>query len=275
MAALFLGIWLVLGSLVFVCAGEKRVFDDAGLLSAEEALAVQQQIELALPQIPVDLLVHTTDGIYGQTVRAYADGYYEAGGFGKGKAHSGLVLVIAMQTRDVYISTEGEAIVLFTDARIQEILDEISPYLSDGEYYSAVQRFVQMVKEFCDRGVQSGQYIYDEETGKITVYRSVTLAEALIAAALALLCGAVTFFAICKSYSKQPTTQSNYAFRQNSTLTLTEQSDVLVNQIVTRRKIPKPPPSSGTGGHSGHSAGRSTVHRSSGGRTHGGGGRKF
>ena len=131
--------------------------------------------------------------------------------------------------------------------------------LSDAEYYYEV-------------GVPSDAYTYDEETGEIHYYHVLTLGEILFAVVLAAAVFAAVFFGITGKYRLKFGGGYQYDYHAFGKVNLTGQEDRFVNQMVTHRRIKTN--SGSSGGGSSHS-GRSTVHTSSSGRSHGGGSRKF
>ena len=121
-------------------------------------------------------------------------------------------------------------------------------------------------------GVPSDAYTYDEETGEIHYYHVLTLGEILFAVVLAAAVFAAVFFGITGKYRLKFGGGYQYDYHAFGKVNLTGQEDRFVNQMVTHRRIQTD--SGSSGGGSSHS-GRSTVHTSSSGRSHGGGSRKF
>ena len=52
------------------------------------------------------------------------DDFYDEHDFGIGSRRSGALLLIDMDNREAYISTKGYAITLYSDARIEAMLDD-------------------------------------------------------------------------------------------------------------------------------------------------------
>ena len=78
----------------------------------------------------------------------YADDFYDYNGYGYGDSNDGLILIVVMDTSDWWISTCGKAIKTFTDAGIEYIGEQIVPYLSNGDYYGAFDKFADLCDEF-------------------------------------------------------------------------------------------------------------------------------
>ncbi len=261
---------VTLGS-VSVCAAEesadgRNVYDDAGLLTQSEQKAVEEQI-LALKEASGwNIFAVTTSDTGGKSTMAFADDFFDEH---SPEQEDGVAVVIDMDNRQIYISTCGIAIRYLTDERIERILDDAYEEITDGEYKACLSVMLDGVERYYEDGIPNGQYNYDTETGKVSRYRSITFVEFLIALALGILCSVIVWLSVVGKYRlKSPT--FHYDFRGNGHLDLRVREDRFINQTLTHRRIPR---ETSGGGHS--SAGRSSTHTSSSGRSHGGGGRSF
>lgn len=261
-------------TLLCLCAsvfaqGENRVFDQAGLFTAQQKQELDGLIEQVKETTGMDIAVVTTGNAKGKSARAYADDYYDQNGFGAGPRKSGALFLIDMDNREIYISTCGDMIDYLTDKRIDKILDSAYGKVTQEDYAGAAAAALQGIEKYVKAGVPGGAYRYDTETGKVTPYRSLKPTEVLIAILIALAAGIIPCAVIYSRYSGHAKEYS-YPYQQKSKLTLTAQEDTFLHQTLTQRHIDT---SSHTGG--GSSGGGSSTHTSSGGSTHGGGGRSF
>lgn len=272
-----------------LAAGEQRVFDQAGLLSQEQAALLEERIAGLRQGLDVDIVLLTADtGVY--DTQDYADVFYEEGDFGARGNATGVLYFIDMENRTAWISTTGDMIDLIDDPREEAILDAQMGFLAEGDYYGAFGAALDWTETYGKGGVGPGHYAYDESTGEGLqpgeYGSSLTYAPpekerpplglAGVAGCLALGAGA-GFLArgIVKARYNKAFEPAKYAFREKSSLNLTVNSSVCTGKFVTTRVIPKAPPPSGGGAGGGFSGGGSGVHTSSGGGTHGGGGRHF
>lgn len=256
---------------------QPRVFDQAGLFTTDERASLEARIASMRERIGMDIVIVTTDDADGKSSRDYADDYYDYHGFGVGGQASGALFLIDMDNREIYISTAGAMIRFLTDQRIDAMLDHGYESVAAAEYGAAADVFLEDLENNYNRGIPDGQYNYDAETGEISVYRSIQIHEALLALAVAGICAGGACYRVKREYAmkKERAQGSNYlyAYRTQSHFALTEQNDRFLTQSVTHRVIPR---SENQGHGSGHGGfGQSTTHHSSGGRSHGGGGRKF
>ena len=147
-----------------VCAySSDNVIDNLGYLTESEVLYLQGSIERIKDNYRLDTVIVITDDTQGKSSRDYADDYFDYNGYGVGSDYSGLLLLINMDKREAYISTNGKAIDIFTDKRIDNILDDVAQHLSKRDYYQACCEFINNVKSYANSGVPSNQYRVDTE----------------------------------------------------------------------------------------------------------------
>lgn len=281
-AWLMVTIFCLGGMMPAFAAEEQRVYDDAGLFTAAQIEAFEETIAQYRKELGVDIVVLTTDDAQGKDGQSYADDYYEAGGFGKGSKKSGILFLIDMDNRELVLSTDGECIRIFTDARIESILDDTYEGAVEGDYAASVEAFLEDARYYVKKGIVAGQYNYDTETGAISVYKSIRWYEALLAFAVSFIVAGGACLNVKRQYKMEPTSSQknnlNMAYRADSKFAFYDRNDVMVNSYVTTQVIPKKTTSSGgrsSGGGSRSSSTRSSTHRSSSGRSHGGGSRRF
>ena len=58
-----------------------------------------------------------------------------------------------MDAREIWISTTGKAINIFSDTRIDTMINDITPYLSDGDYEGASSKFLESIDYYGTKGV--------------------------------------------------------------------------------------------------------------------------
>lgn len=246
---------------------EGNVYDDAGLLSDEEVAELNAAITELQEESGWNVYAVTTDNAQGKDAVQYADDFFDEHSAGQ---EDGVVALLDMDNREMYISTGGIAIRYLRDERIDEILDAAFAYAGEEAYGDCLFAMISGVQDTYREGIREGQYNYNEETGEVSRYRSITAGEAGLAVVLALLAGGAAVAVIIGKYRLKFGTYQ-YAFRDYGEVKLRTSEDRFVNQIVTHRKIEQPQTTSGGG----HGSGQSTTHVSSGGNTHGGGGRSF
>ena len=284
--------FLVMGSMAVwadqtgAVSGQPRVFDQAGLFSETEIIQLEEKIAQCRKSTKMDVVIVSAYADGERSAEEYADDYYDYGGFGVGKKASGVLLLYYMDGPgqpggECYISTTGTMINMLTDERIESILDDVYGDLGNRDFAGATEHFLEDVKAYVKEGVESGQYTYDRDTGEIVRYHSIRLYEVAIAMVIAGILAGSVCLDIKKRYamkqSSREVSNSLQAYRADCAFHFSVAGDKMVNKYVRSVPIPRNT-SSGSGGrgHSGSSsAGRSTIHTSSSGSSHGGGGRRF
>ena len=292
MICLLICAFLVMGSMAVwadqtgALSGQPRVFDQAGLFSETEIIQLEEKIAQCRKSTKMDVVIVSAYVDGERSAEEYADDYYDYGGFGVGKKASGVLLLYYMDGPgqpggECYISTAGTMINMLTDERIESILDDVYGDLGNRDFAGATEHFLEDVKAYVKEGVESGQYTYDRDTGEIVRYHSIRLYEVAIAMVIAGILAGSVCLDIKKRYamkqSSREVSNSLQAYRADCAFCFSVAGDKMVNKYVRSVPIPRNT-SSGSGGrgHSGSSsAGRSTIHTSSSGSSHGGGGRRF
>ncbi len=240
-----------------------NVVDDAGLMSETEVQALETEVDALMEDTGWIVYALTTGDAGGKSSMEYADDYYDA----HTEQEDGIVLLVDMDNREVYISTSGIAIRYLTDARIDSITEDAAAQAGNSDYAACFRVMVDGVRDAYDAGIPSGQYNYDTETGAVSRYHSIRFYDVLLALLFGGLAGVICWAAIVGKYRLKFGTYQ-YDAHRDGTLELSVKKDHLVNKFVTHHHIQQSSGSSGGGS-------RSSTHTSSSGRTHGGGGHKF
>ena len=237
------------------------VADHAGVLSDEEAEALETKLEEISERQLCEVTVVTVNSLEGKTASAYADDYYSQSGYGYGEEGDGILLLVSMEDRAYAITTFAFGQTAFTDAGLEYIVEKFRPDLSDGNYAKAFTIFA----DWCDRFLEQAYTgeVYDvghmPKQSVSLIWIPVSIAIGFL---MAYLLGRILRSSL-KSVSKQ---ESAAEYEIPGSMQLYRNSDMLVNTIVTSRKIPK---------KSENSSGGSSSHTSSSGKNHGGISGKF
>lgn len=271
---------LILLMLPLIALADVQVIDDANLFSVNEVSQMIDTIARIERNHQVDIVVLTTNDVptdYSEEmwrVRNYADDYYDNGGYGMGADNSGMLILLDMNNRVMWLSTGGVMIEYINDAREEDILDRAYTYLPYGSYGNAINAALNRVEYYMNKGREEGTFLYDEMTGERLsgIHNALTSGEigvaGLVGGGLAL----VIYLSVSSSYNLRGSTYS-YDRNANTSVTLTKDDEVFVRQF--SRRSPRNTGSHGSSGGGGRRSGGSGVHRSSGGVRHGGGGRRF
>ena len=257
------------------------VYDNDNLLTADEQEALRELCQTKGEEAGIDIILLTerlssssAEKIY---MEEFYDAYYDAGLL---KTDTAMIL-INMELRNVYIQGYGKCEFYINNDRIEYILDDIVPYLSDADYYNALELFIDEVVYYMgqDKGVsfeyEEGQDYGEAYGGESDYYEvSLTPAQAIrsvpfgLIALISLAIGGISL-AVMASGSGGKVTINNRSYLDNAHSGLTASRDDYIRTTVTKRR--KPQETSSSGGP--RSSGGGGI--SSGGHSHSGGSRGF
>ncbi|MBN2771371.1 MAG: TPM domain-containing protein [Spirochaetes bacterium] len=120
-------------------AAKQRVFDNGSLLSEEELVTVQQTLDRVSADYDTDLFILTSTSLNGVTPKKHAEDFFWGNNHGT-RDESGVVLVVDMGERDVWMATFGRAIQTF-EPDVQTIISGITPDLTSARYSDAFLKF--------------------------------------------------------------------------------------------------------------------------------------
>lgn len=268
----------------------EKVADNAQILTESEEQELRQMALEYADETKLDLAIITfTSREAENNMMVYTDTYYDEMGYGYDEAGSGVLLFINMYSREVYINTSGIGIWYLDDGDIQDILDDITPDLTKGNYYDACKCFLQDVRSLALQYVeneeealgvwQRGQYkdyadfyrdyvVYHKDID-YTVHEEKSLIKTLLGNPIS--CGLISggiaaLIVLIMAYGEKSRMTANGATYQEA-FDMTNQKDRFVRRSTVRHQIRSSSGRSGGGGGSFHSSG--------GGRSHGGGGGHF
>jgi len=263
---LFLLTLIAFASVTF--ADNERVFDQAGLFSDTEKVDLQEQAIQLTEQFQMDIRIVTTDDSGGKSARDYASNFYDSHGFGYEGTADGILYLIDMDNREVYIFTRDRIVDYFPDVTVEEILDHVYPYLTEEAYGESAKAFLSDLETTMNEGIpegpsSSGGYAQSDNS---TSYSSSTsqgelVKELLIYFAIAIGVGVISV-GIMAMYNRGRSTTTAHTYLESNSFTVTNKMDRHYNTRVTQQKIQR---NSNSGGGSSFSGG---------GRS-GGGGRGF
>ncbi len=238
----------------------KKVYDFAELFQEEENIKLEEYAQKISKQENYGIVIVTIPDLDSRTPREYADDFYDYNDFSK----DGILLLISLGSRDVYISTSGYGQILFDNSRVDSMIEEITPDLSNQDYYDAVHLFLRETENYFDRGPSKSMSrceiinSYGDYTckKKVPVFWIIPIST-LISLLVTWLC--------TKKYKKIMLADDADTYLMKEELELGKKVDTFLHTSTARIRISSNS-SSGGGGSS---------HHGSSGASHGGGGGKF
>ncbi len=236
-----------------------RVIDKTSSLTSSEVDDLNERSEEFRLDFSMDCVVLLVDTLEGKSARAFADDAYDEGGYGMGADNSGILLLISLGDREVYISTCGSAIASIDDYEIERILDDMMSALGDEDWHRAFADGISSAGRMIQR--PNGQYTNGGETDSDTFGTGERLLVTFLVPALI---AAVVVGVMCcmMNNARGKFAAADYAVK--GSFNLTGVLDIFLSRHVS--KTPRASENSGGGGSS---------HLSSSGVSHGGGGRSF
>ncbi|MBQ1447742.1 MAG: TPM domain-containing protein [Erysipelotrichaceae bacterium] len=251
-----------------------RLLDDADILSNAEEAEIRMLLDEVSETYQMDICVYTVNSLpEGVSHVEYADDYYDYRGLGYGEGDDGLLLLVTMDPRYIYITTYGKAIDVMTDVNIDSTIDAIvDEGFADGDYADGIKAYVRKVERYINLYNNPG-----DPTDPIIPEKPKSLGERIANSSIfgilgGLISGLLSALGLrgkMKSVHRQVNANRYYSA---DSLDVTGGRDVFLYRSVSRTPRPKSSSSSSSGSSGG---GHSSTHTSSSGRSHGGGGRSF
>ena len=198
----------------------------------------------------------------GTSMEEYADDLYDYCQFGYGENRDGVLLVVSIGDRKWHISTCGYGITAFTDAGIQYLGEQMTPFMADGDYAGAFRTFVQWSDTYIDAARAGHPYDVNNLPRE-----PLSLMYLFLALGIGLVLAWVVV-SVMKSQLRSVAFQENAAsYVREGSMNLTNSRELFLYRDVQRTEHVEEKDSDSSGG--------SSTHTSSSGTTHGGGGGSF
>lgn len=233
---------------------EEKIYDFADLYTDSEEKDLYNEVNSYIQSYNMDLVIVTINRNNKSSPQEYADDFYDYNDFGISSNRDGVLFLIDMQNREIYMSTTGTAIEMYNDYRINEALDSVYTYMSDEDYYEGTSNYIDIIKDYAASGYPNNSTISNKgDRPSIVTTMIVSLIITII----------IMGILISKNKMvRKATTAEEYLNKES--VNIKNISDILVSSNTTKQKIE----------HNTSSGGSSTHHSSSGG-SHGGGGHRF
>ena len=237
-----------------------KVYDYAQVLTSEEEKNLKKDIDLYIANHNMDMAIVTVKYHEKNNTMNYADDFYDYNGFGIGSNYDGVIFVLDFtfwQNGELWMSTTGKAIDIYTDYRIDSILDSVVANKNRG-YYQMFNTFIEKANYFAKEGVP----VYDiTSEERKSAWNGIVIFSLVISSVIILIL-------ILKNKMVKKSTVAHIYLLKDS-IVVNKRSDNFVTTHTTSVRI------NDSSSSSGGSRSYSSTHRSSSGRSHGGGGRRL
>ena len=242
-----------------------RMYDGAGVLTEDEDNELEDALEELSLRQSFDVTIATIESlesVNADSMEQYADDLYDYCQFGYGTDRDGVLLLVSVGDRKWHLSTCGYGITAFTDAGIQYLGQQLTPFMAEGDYAGAFRTFVQWADDYVTAAREGHPY-------DVNTLPREPLSPMYLVLALGIgLVLAWVIVGVMKGQLRSVAFQENAAsYVREDSMKLTNQRDLFLYRDVQRTKHVEENDSDSSGG--------SSTHTSSSGTTHGGGGGSF
>lgn len=250
--------------LVPVCAkaatfqNVQYVVDQADILTDQENIYLDNRAKEISSAYGVDTLVAIVEDMDGESAGNYAASLN--GSRSWLDTDDAVLFLLALEEREWYIATFGTAISMFSDSELDSLGYEAAAFFSSGDFYGGFSEFLSEAEEIFIEGQSDGSsegYVYAPERSAVWRVLPVSALVGLVVAGICLL-----VMRAAMNTKRRQRSAADYLIAGSFGLRLR-------HDIFLYSRVSKTPRQQNTG------SGGSTVHRSSGGRSHGGRGGKF
>lgn len=247
---------------------ENKIVDNANLLTQKQIESYTKQANSLIEKHSCDIVVVTSNNIGSKSAQEYADDFFDYNGYGIGKNKDGIILLIAMDKRKVYLSTSGKAINAFSDKKISEIINLLVAKLKKNDFSGTVQEYLNCVDEtliekdnFSGTDQEYSNYVdktLNKSKNKMPIYFGIGIGSI----------GVSFVILMFIRYGMHTARKNNYAkkYIKEDSLVLSKEKDIFLYSRVSQSR---------RSDDSGSSSSGSSTHTSSSGSSHGGGGGSF
>ncbi len=250
-----------------VAAELPLIIDNAGLLTDPEQENLQTLASDLRQTYGMDVVILTESSIGGVPAYQYADDYYDQKGYGD----NGILFLLAMEEREWYVSTCGDARYAIMDDSLEDLETALLPFLSEGAYYDGFSQFLLEVSAYLNayaQGVPIDGYdisVAGDHHEDVIYHAGEAEPSFLLSLVLGLIAAAISLAVMRFSMNTKRAQHAAGDYMVQGSYHLHNHQDIFLYSSLSKTRRQQ----------NTNSVGGSSVHRSSGGRSHGGRGGKF
>lgn len=220
------------------------VVDNADLLTPEEEEKLRDNASQIYGEYGMWVAIVTVNSLGGKSAESYADDFYDNNYYQSYK--DGVLILIAMDTREWAISTCGTGIDLLTDWELDQLFYCMADELADNLFYDAFVSFFDRLPQYLAVAQKS-------EPGAADLLRILPIALLIGAAA-----GGITILVMRGQMNTAKAQHNAGNYLVSGSYRIRRQQDIFLYSRMSRTRIQH------------HHSGGGSSHRSSGGVRHGG-----
>ena len=267
----------------FFCFGSyaygdtQHMVDYSGYLYDSEVSEINDYLSAVSEEMEFDIVgVMINEGYDENSLRSFADDFYDYGGYGYGTEKDGAVFVVDMESRLMTLVTTGFGITAITDYGEELVYDYVTDELQSENFVGAYEGYADAVRELVYKAREGTPVDVDDggqDDGQGEYERRLPSAEAAAGmGGISLAAGAgAGFLSSQRQKSKLKTvrrkTQANSYARRDSLVLSRKQDRFLYRTVAV---MPRPKNNNNNRPH-GMGGGGTTIHMGSSETPHGGG----
>jgi len=276
----FLTVFLLLLMLTTInFASSSNVVDEMNFLNDSEIDILQEKIDEIKTDYLLELVIVITDNTNSKTSMDFSDDYFDYNDYGIGNERDGILMLINMDARELWLSTSGSKTIDTFAPYIDEMVNFLIPNLKNEDYYTCCNDFLNLTTDKLDSlentsvpnlesnssSSNNTDYVnissLEIEHNETFLDKILNMLKSPIPYVIAIIAGLIPTIIITLS-SKGKVTINNRSYETKNSFSLTKNIDRYERSHTSKRKIE-------TNNNS------SNSHTSSSGRSHGGGGGSF
>jgi uncharacterized protein len=265
MATLLLAILISISILILPTSAQEpawEITDDAQLLTPEQLQELCGLVRELTAQYQTDFVIVTVESLDGKSPEQYANDFYDGNNCGFGQNRDGILMLLAMNSRDYYFLTNGTPTQKLAQAGgISALEDKVVPHLSSGDYYTAFRTFLETASDIIAHPTSApgaSSPTYNDDFIYIGFDDMPTTADRMqrvgVFAVIGLIVGFVTTFLMKRSMKTARLKANATDYVRPGSFQLTRQQDICLYRTRTPVRVQSNNSSSG-GSRSGGSRG--------------------
>lgn len=133
------------------------IIDETGTFDAATKASLEAEAKQMSETTGIGVYLLYVSNIGTSSVRSYAEAQYKSRGLGLGDDTSGIMFLVAKDSRDYVTITHGKGINAFTDSYIEDLEDDIVAKLKNNDWVSASQVYLADSKKAVEYYAEHGE----------------------------------------------------------------------------------------------------------------------
>ena len=236
---------------------KERLLDGADLLTEREEEKLLEKLDSMSQKHSSNIVLLTTYEHSG-SIRDFADDYFDYNGFQADYDGNGILFMLSMETREYAFSTCGTGIDAFTDYGQDYMIEEMMPYLQDGDYYDAFSTYIDLADSLYSMYENGAPMDVNNTREPGNIY-----AGAAGSIIIGLIVGLIVIGVMASGLHSVHMNASAAGYQSHAGINMRVHNDTYIRTSTSKTRLPDNDSRSGGGGGS-------STHSSSSGSSHGG-----